>query len=119
MLLALVVIALAVLAMLSSQAFGMRALAVDPARQRAAEVTNRLLTESELSLAQDFSQTVARVRQADTIYPDYQVEIEEVVEDPPRNLLKRVTARTTWQGKRGEQKLELWTVFIDENAVAP
>lgn len=113
------VISLSVLAMLSSQAFGFRALAVDPARQRASEVANRALTSSELQLREDFSQSVARPPQPDDTYPEYQVQVTELVEDPPQNLLKKVTVTTTWQGKKGEESFELWTVFIDEETVAP
>lgn len=116
---AMVVIALAVLSMLSSQAFGFRALAVDPVRQKASEVTNRALTRAELALRDDFSQSVIRSPEPDSIYPDYTVGVTEVVEDPPQNLLKRVTVTTTWQGKKGEEKFELWTVFVDETAIAP
>ena len=113
------VISLAVLAMLSSQAFGFRALAVDPARQRASEVANRALTSAELKLREDFSQSVSLLPQPDEIYPEYQVQVAEVVEDPPKNLLKKITVTATWQGKKGEESFELWTVFIDEQTVAP
>ena len=59
-LIAIVVLGLAVLTILATQAFGMRGLAVDPVRQRASEITEQALGRAELSLAEDFSNDVSQ-----------------------------------------------------------
>lgn len=128
-----VVISLSVLAVLSSQAFGLKALAVDPVRTQASEITNRALLAAELALQNDFTTSVARAPEPDTEHPDFTVEVREEVEAPPDAededegeseddpppVLKRVTVTTTWEGKHGRESFELWTVFLDESALEP
>lgn len=107
---ALGLISVALLGLMSMQAFALKTQRKSTRRHTASVIASSLMAETEKSVRDDFETDTARSR-GPANEPEYEVEIVETV--GPDDL-KRVEVRVFWSDDQGDQSYRLWTKFIRE-----
>lgn len=109
---AVAVLAIAVLALVTVQAYALRATVANREQLMASEIAGSVMAGLQAQFSGEFP-SVALPRTPVAGRDGFEYEVIEAFEDPPDNVLKRVTVKVYYKDRSGDHVYTLWTFFHD------